>query len=51
MKLLRKKAFAISAMAIMIIAGIMYGSYFSISRAHHGAEQVFLPRRILFNTG
>ena len=41
MKLLRKKAFAISAMAIMIIAGIMYGSYFSISRAHHGAEQAF----------
>jgi len=41
MKLLRKKAFAISAMAITIIAGIMYGSYFSISRAHHGAEQAF----------
>ena len=41
MKLLRKKAFAISAMAIMIIAGIMYGSYFSISRAHHGTEQAF----------
>ncbi len=41
MKLLRKKSFAIFAMVIMILAGIMYGSYLSISRAHNEAEQAF----------
>ena len=41
MKLLRKKPVAITAMVLMILAGILYGSYLSIARAHHAAVQTF----------
>lgn len=41
MNLLRKKPFAILAMVIMILAGIVYGSYLSMARAHNAAAQAF----------
>lgn len=41
MKLLRKKPIAITAMVIMILAGILYGSYLSMARARNAAVQTF----------